>query len=168
MAAQSDKPALRLLSGPAACMTASWCICMARGIVPPRISVVALAPWARDACHGPRTIRSRAEVVRGETCRARWRLVMRGGDLSWGPLLWGTSRRCCQLVRDLTSCQCGSWPGSSVLFVSNLDLDIVNLGLHVVNDVGLPCAQGGSFRRQRGPYSGPSSTVLSRLAFKPV
>jgi hypothetical protein len=79
MAAQPDRPALRLLSGPAACMTASWCICMARGIVPPHILVVALAPWACDACHGPRTNRSRVEVMRGETCRARWRLVVRSG-----------------------------------------------------------------------------------------
>jgi hypothetical protein len=34
MVVQPDRPALRLLSGPAACMTTSWCICMARGIVP--------------------------------------------------------------------------------------------------------------------------------------
>jgi hypothetical protein len=33
----------------------------------------------------------------------------------------------------------------------NLDLDIVNLGLHVVNGVGLPCVYKRSFRRQRGP-----------------
>jgi hypothetical protein len=34
MVVQPDRPALRLLSGPAACMTTSWCICMVRGIVP--------------------------------------------------------------------------------------------------------------------------------------
>jgi hypothetical protein len=122
MAAQPVRPALRLLSGPAACMDASWCTCMERGIVPPRASVVVLAPWARAACHGPRTSQSRGEVVRGgdflckvETSRPRRRLLVRGGDLSCEAetcrersLLWGTSRRCCQLVGDLTSCQCGS------------------------------------------------------------
>jgi hypothetical protein len=84
MAVQSNIPALRLLSGPVACMTASWRICMARGIVPPRILVVVLAPQARAACHSPRTNRSRGELVRGgdlsceaETSRARWRLVVR-------------------------------------------------------------------------------------------
>jgi hypothetical protein len=30
MAAQLGRPVLRLLSGPAACMAASWCICVAR------------------------------------------------------------------------------------------------------------------------------------------
>jgi hypothetical protein len=49
---------------------------MAREIVPPRASVVVLVPRARAACHGPRSSRSRGEVVRGgdfsceaETCR---------------------------------------------------------------------------------------------------
>jgi hypothetical protein len=44
MAMQPNRPALRLLSGPAACMGASWCIYMAWGTVPPRVSVVVLAP----------------------------------------------------------------------------------------------------------------------------
>jgi hypothetical protein len=83
MAAQPVRPALRLLSGPAACMTANWCVCMARGIVPPHVSVVALVPLARVACHGPRTSQSWGEVVRdgdlsceADTCHARRRLVM--------------------------------------------------------------------------------------------
>jgi hypothetical protein len=75
MVVQPDRPALRLLSGPADCMTASWCICMARGNVPPRISVVVLAPQARVVCHGPRTSRRWG-------ARARRRLVVRGGDFS--------------------------------------------------------------------------------------
>jgi hypothetical protein len=48
---------------------------MAWGIVPPRVSVVVFAPYARAARHGPRTSRSRRVVVRGgdllceaETC----------------------------------------------------------------------------------------------------
>jgi hypothetical protein len=89
MAVQPDRPALRLLSGPAACMTTSWCICMARGIGPPRVSVVVLAPQARAACHGPRSSRSWGELVRGidfsceaGTSRARWGLVVRDRDLS--------------------------------------------------------------------------------------
>jgi hypothetical protein len=65
MAAQLVRPALRLLSGSAACMAASCCICMARGIIPPHVSVVVLAPLACAACHGPCTSRSRREVVRG-------------------------------------------------------------------------------------------------------
>jgi hypothetical protein len=92
MAAQPGRPALRLMLGPAACMAASWCIRMARGIVLPRVSVVVIAPWARAACHGPCTSRSRGEVERGrdlsceaETCRARRRLVVQGGDLSGDP-----------------------------------------------------------------------------------
>jgi hypothetical protein len=81
MVAQPDRLALRLLSGPAACMTAGWCICMARGIVPPRVLVVVLAPWARTACHGPRTSWSRGRSCEAETCRVRWRLLVRGRDL---------------------------------------------------------------------------------------
>jgi hypothetical protein len=65
MAARLDRPSLMLLSGPAACMTASWCICMARGVVPPRVIVEVLAPQACAVCHGPHTSRSRGEVVRG-------------------------------------------------------------------------------------------------------
>jgi hypothetical protein len=68
MATQPVRPALRLLSGRAACMAAGCCTCMARRIVPPRASVAVLAPcvWA----HVP--------VGAG--------LVVRGGDLSWGSL----------------------------------------------------------------------------------
>jgi hypothetical protein len=89
MVVQPDRPALRLLSGPAAYMTASWCFCMARGIVPPRVMVKVLAPQTRAACHGPRTNRSRGKLVRGgdlsceaKTCRARRRPTVRGRDLS--------------------------------------------------------------------------------------
>jgi hypothetical protein len=63
MVVQPDRPALRFLSGPAACMTASWCICMAWGIVPPRVSVEVPVPQARAAGHGPRTSRSRGELM---------------------------------------------------------------------------------------------------------
>jgi hypothetical protein len=76
MIVQPDRPALRLLSGPAACMTASWCICMARGNVPPRVSVVVLAPQDRVVCHGPCTSRGRGGA------HARCRLVARGGVFS--------------------------------------------------------------------------------------
>jgi hypothetical protein len=64
MAAQPVRPALRLLSGQAACMAASCCSCMAWGIVPPHasVAVLALCVWA----HAP--------VGAG--------LVARGGDLS--------------------------------------------------------------------------------------
>jgi hypothetical protein len=82
MATQPVRPALRLLSGLAACMATSWHICMAWGIVPPCASVVVLAPWARTVCHGPRTSRSRGRSCEAETSHARWRLVERGGDFS--------------------------------------------------------------------------------------
>jgi hypothetical protein len=86
MVVQPDKPALRFLLGPAACMTASWCICMARGIVPPQVRwrcpclrlvsrVMAHAPVGESSCEA-------------ETCRARRRLV--GGDPlvgNWSELL---------------------------------------------------------------------------------
>jgi hypothetical protein len=85
MAVQPDRPALRLLSRPAACMTANWCTCMARGIVPPRVSVRALVPQARAACHGPCTSRSRGRSCEAEASRARRRLLVRGGDLSGHP-----------------------------------------------------------------------------------
>jgi hypothetical protein len=78
---------------------------MERGIVPPCITMEALAPQARTACRGPHLSRGRGgggELVRGgdlscdvETCRR-------------GSLLWGTGRRCCQLVGSMMCCQCGS------------------------------------------------------------
>jgi hypothetical protein len=70
MVAQPVRLALRLLSGPAACMAAICCISMAWGIVPPCVSMVELTPWAPAVCHGP-------HISRGRTCRARRRLVMR-------------------------------------------------------------------------------------------
>jgi hypothetical protein len=165
MVAQPGRPALRLLSGPAVCMAASWCICMAWGFVPPRVMAKVLAPQARATCHGPCTSQSRGELVRGgdlaceaETCRVRQRLVVRGGDLSCeaetcrgGSLLLGTGRRCCQLAGVMTSFHCGSWPGSSAFLVLDLGLDIVNLGLHIVNGVGLPCDQRDLSAVKGGP-----------------
>jgi hypothetical protein len=78
MVVQPDKPTLRLLSGLAACMTASWCICMAWGIIPPRVSVVVLAP--RVTAHA--LVGAKDGSCEAETrCEMR-RLVVRGGDLS--------------------------------------------------------------------------------------
>jgi hypothetical protein len=58
-------------------MAASYCTCMAWGVVPPRVSGVVLAPWAFAVCLGPCASRSR-------THRARRRLV---GDPSSGELV---------------------------------------------------------------------------------
>jgi hypothetical protein len=44
MASQPVRPALSLLSGSVACLAASSCIFMARGIIPSCVSVVVLAP----------------------------------------------------------------------------------------------------------------------------
>jgi hypothetical protein len=70
MVVQPGRTALRMLA-----WAASWCICMAQGIVPPRVMVEAFVPQARTACHGPRLSRSQGELVLGgdlsceaETC----------------------------------------------------------------------------------------------------
>jgi hypothetical protein len=72
MAARLVGPALRLLSGQVVCMAASCCLRMTWRFAPSCVSVVTpeLCVWA------PHTSRSR-------TCRARRRLVVRGGVLSW-------------------------------------------------------------------------------------
>jgi hypothetical protein len=57
---------------------------MARGIVPPRVTVETLFPQVRASCHGRRTSRSRGELARGGTCHTRRRLVTQGRDLSCG------------------------------------------------------------------------------------
>jgi hypothetical protein len=65
MAAQLVRPALRLLSGGAACMAASCCTCMTWEIVPPRASVVVLAPHAM--AHVP--VGAGGWLCEAETCR---------------------------------------------------------------------------------------------------
>jgi hypothetical protein len=92
MVARPGGPKLRLLLGPAACMAASWCIGMTRGVVPPHVIAKELAPQARAACHSPLTSQSWGKLVRGrdllceaEACRARRRLV--AGDPSCGQLV---------------------------------------------------------------------------------
>jgi hypothetical protein len=66
-----------------------------------------------------------------ETCRARRRLVV-------GILLVGTWSEMQPTSRRLDVLPMWVLTWSSVLLVLNLGLDIVNLGLHVVNGVGLP------------------------------
>jgi hypothetical protein len=72
MFARPVRHALRLLPGLVACMAASCCLRVMWRFAPSCVSVLApeLCIWAL------RTSRSR-------TCRARWGLVVRGGDLSW-------------------------------------------------------------------------------------
>jgi hypothetical protein len=69
---------------------------MARGIGPPRVEVEAFALQTLTTCHGPRLSRSQGEQALGgdlsceaENCRARQRLVVRGGDLLEGVPLAG-------------------------------------------------------------------------------
>jgi hypothetical protein len=45
----------------------------------------------------------------------------------------------------------------------NLDLDIVNLGLHVVNGVGLSCVEGDHFAVKGGPNLGPRQSFFPKL-----
>jgi hypothetical protein len=97
MAGQPVRPALRLLLGPAACMATSWCTCMAWGIIPPRASVVVLAP--RVMAHVPvgaggrsckaETCVGRDLSCRAETSHARQRLLR--GDPSCGELVGGAA-----------------------------------------------------------------------------
>jgi hypothetical protein len=100
MAGQPVRPALRLLSGPAACMAASWCTCMARGIIPQRASVVVLAP--RVMAHVP--VGAEGRLCEAETFRARRRLVVRGGDLSCEAETCRVRRRLVVRCRDF-SCE---------------------------------------------------------------
>jgi hypothetical protein len=73
-------------------MAASYCTCMAWGIVPPA-SVVVLAPWACVVRPDPRTSRIR-------TCRARRRLLVRDGDLSCKAETCRGDPSCRELVGD--------------------------------------------------------------------
>jgi hypothetical protein len=87
MAAQPVRPALRLLSKRDACMAASCCTSMASGTIPPCASVVVLVPciWAHAPVRAGFVVRGGDFSCEAETSRARRRLLMRGGDLSWGP-----------------------------------------------------------------------------------
>jgi hypothetical protein len=81
------------------------------------------------------------------------------GDIK---ILSETGRRCRQLAKDWTS-QCGSWPGSSLLLILNLCLHVVDLGLHIVNGVGMSCCfKGGNFAVKGGPNPGPRQTYLTK------
>jgi hypothetical protein len=88
MAMQPVWLALRLLSRWATCMAASWCTCMAWGIVPPRASVwcsrcgLSLHVLAHELVGADLVVRGGDLSCEVETCRARWRLLVQGEDLS--------------------------------------------------------------------------------------
>jgi hypothetical protein len=90
-------------------MAASCCTCMVWGTVPPRASVVVLAPWAFVVHLGPC-------ASRRQTCRARRRLVMRGGDLSCEAETCREEPSSGELVRDATN-----WPKTERLASVGLD-----------------------------------------------
>jgi hypothetical protein len=71
MAAQPVRPALRPLSGRAACMAASYCICMHREPFPH-----ALRWWRSRCASGPMCQPGSDFSCEVETCRARRRLVV--------------------------------------------------------------------------------------------
>jgi hypothetical protein len=86
MAAQPDRLALRLLSGPAACRTASSCVCKARGIVPPtcfggvaRASGSTRVSWPTHQAEPGEVVRGGDLFCEAVTCCARRRLL--GGSL---------------------------------------------------------------------------------------
>jgi hypothetical protein len=89
-------------------MAASCCACMAWGIIPPRVSVVVLAPWAFAVRLGPRASWSRA-------CRVRQRLVC-GGDLSCEAETCRGDPSSGELVGDVTN-----WPKTKPLASVGLD-----------------------------------------------
>jgi hypothetical protein len=76
MAAQPVRPAVRLLPGQATCMATNCCSRVTWRFVPPHASMAVLALCVWD--HVP---------VRAESPRARRRLLVRGGDLSWPRLV---------------------------------------------------------------------------------
>jgi hypothetical protein len=78
IAAQLVRPALRLLSGRAACMAANYCICMMWRFVPPYASVVVLMSyvWAHTLVGTGLVVRGEVLSCEAETCRVRRRLVM--------------------------------------------------------------------------------------------
>jgi hypothetical protein len=67
-------------------MAASCCTYMTWGIVPPHASgaVLALRVWAHMPVRVGLLVRGRDLSSEAETCRARRRFVVRGGDLSCG------------------------------------------------------------------------------------
>jgi hypothetical protein len=82
---------------------------------------------------------------------------MQGEDLSWGggvPLVGNWSE---MLPTDWNRDILPVWvlTGSSVFLVLNHGLDIINLGLHIVDGVRLPCVEGDLFAVKGGPNPGP-------------
>jgi hypothetical protein len=82
MEVQQGRPALRLLSEPAACMSRQLVYLHGAGNWSPHVVTQMFAAWGRAACRGPHPSRSRGRLVRGgdwsceaETCRARRRHV---------------------------------------------------------------------------------------------
>jgi hypothetical protein len=71
MAAQPVRPALRLLSGRAACMAASCCTCMVWRFVPPHASVGVLVPcvWSHALVGAGLVVRGGDFSCEAETCR---------------------------------------------------------------------------------------------------
>jgi hypothetical protein len=63
MAVQPIRPPLRLLSGPATCMSRQLVPLHGTGIIPPCVVVEVLVPQPLAACHGPRPSRSCREIV---------------------------------------------------------------------------------------------------------
>jgi hypothetical protein len=71
MVAQLVRLALRLVSGPAACMAFSCCTCMTWRFVPPHASVAMLVPcvWARTPVMTGLVVRGEDLSCEAETCR---------------------------------------------------------------------------------------------------
>jgi hypothetical protein len=146
---QQSRPTLRLLSGPAACMSRQLvCLHGAGNRSPTR--------RGRDVCSlGSRRVSWPTPQSESRETRAGRRLVVRGGDLSgevplvgnWSEMLPTGWEHCVLPVRVLTR----------VLSPPRLEfgLDIVHLGLHVVNDVGLPCVKIDLLAVKGGPNPDP-------------
>jgi hypothetical protein len=86
---------------------------------------------------------------------ARRRLVVRGGDLSEGIPLVGNWLEMLPTGQKHDNLPVWFLTGSSVFVFLNLGLDIVNLGLHIVNGVGLPYVKRNLFAIKGAPNPGP-------------
>jgi hypothetical protein len=120
-------------------MAASCCTRMAWRIVPPRASVAVLAPrvWAHVSVGDGLVVRGGDFSCEAETCRGG----PSSGELVGDAANWPKTGRLASVGLD---------QDLFLLLVLNLCLDVVNLGLHIVNGVGLSYVLGEIISPSKG------------------